>query len=72
MKEFYFGYDIDNISAVQDFVISNYKSDEYEMSIGYGDDVMNYLKMKVNLSDSRGEELSELIDNCEDIDEDSF
>lgn len=64
-REFTFGFDLDNIQEVMVFVKDNYKEGkDYEMSIGYGDDVMNYLDVKSDklLKDSN---FLELISACD-------
>ena len=44
VKEYFFGYDLKNVKAVQDYVQKTYKDEvDYEMYVGYGDDVMNAL-----------------------------
>jgi|LauGreDrversion4_2_1035121.scaffolds.fasta_scaffold1799704_1 hypothetical protein len=66
-KEYYFGFDLDNIKLVQEYVKNNYSSTDYKMHIGYGDDVMNCLEIDVRENDK---ELLELIEGCEKEDED--
>lgn len=71
-KQFTFGYDIDSVMAVQEYVLENYLDDDYSMMIGYGDDVMNYLEINVKDGD---EQLMSLIYNCEgggSFEEDEF
>ena len=63
--EFYFGYDVENILQVQDYVELNYSKDDYRMSKGYGDDVINFLKIYNVEKYDNDEELKELIDCCE-------
>ena len=63
--EFYFGYDMENILQVQDYVELNYSKDDYRMSKGYGDDVINFLKIYNVEKYDNDEELKELIDCCE-------
>ena len=63
--EFYFGYDMENILQVQDYVEQNYSKDDYRMSKGYGDDVINFLKIYNVEKYDNDEELKELIDCCE-------
>src|SRR6056300_206701 len=65
VNEFFFGYDLENVHPVQEFVKANYDEDEYEMSIGYGDDVMNYLKVNVDLNDEKGKKLLDMIEDCD-------
>lgn len=61
-KEYYFGFDLDNITLVQEYVKNNYSTTDYEMWIGYGDDVMNCLEIVVRENDK---ELLELIKGCD-------
>ena len=65
IKEFTFGYDIENVRDVQNYVLDNYRNkQDFRMSIGYGDDIMNSLEIynPVMLKD---EELLDLIGGCE-------
>ena len=74
-REFFFGYDLENVYPVQEFVKANYKEGEYEMSIGYGDEVMNHLKVNVDLDDERGRKLLYMIEDCDgegNYDEDDY
>jgi hypothetical protein len=43
LGSFYFGFDLNNIEVVMDYIKKNYKGDDYEMWIGMGDDIMNGL-----------------------------
>jgi len=61
-KEFSFGYDVDNIRLVEEYVVRNYPKNRFRMSRGYGDDVMNYLKI---YDFKRDHELNELILACD-------
>jgi hypothetical protein len=61
-KEFSFGYDVDNIRLVEEYVVSNYPPSQFRMSKGCGDDVMNYLKI---YNFKRDYELNELILACD-------
>ena len=61
-KEFSFGYDVDNIRLVEEYVVNNYPKNKFRMSKGYGDDVMNYLKI---YNFKRDYELLELILACD-------
>ena len=61
-KEFSFGYDVDNIRLVEEYVVDNYPKSQFRMSKGYGDDVMNYLKI---YNFKRDYELLELILACD-------
>jgi len=63
--EFYFGYDVENILQVQDYVELNYSKEDYRMSGGYGDDVINFLKIYNVEKYDADEQLKELIDCCE-------
>lgn len=67
MKSFLFGFDIDNIEKVMDYVKKNYKEDvDFKMWIGRGDDYMNCLDVlnDVMLNDN---DLIELIEDCEEF-----
>ena len=61
-KEFSFGYDVDNIQLVEEYVVNNYPAKQFRMSKGCGDDVMNYLKI---YDFKRDYELLELIEACD-------
>jgi|TARA_E500000331_G_C16934847_1_gene573615 hypothetical protein len=61
MKKFYFGYDIDNVRLVEEYVRKKYSTNLYIIHKGYGDDVMNALDIK----SSNDIGLKELIMNCE-------
>ena len=61
-KEFSFGYDVDNIRLVEEYVVDNYPKSQFRMSKGYGDDVMNYLKI---YDFKRDVELLDLISACD-------
>ena len=61
-KEFSFGYDVDNIQLVEEYVVNNYPAKQFRMSKGCGDDVMNYLKI---YNFKRDYELLELIEACD-------
>ena len=73
LKEFTFGFDLENIQEVQTYVKDSYVKDhDYKMSIGYGDDVMNYLIVSSELL--KDEHFLMLIDDCAgggDFDEDA-
>ena len=56
-----FGYDIDMVSVVEEYVRENYDDDKYVMSVGYGDDVMNCLEIDGDEDD----DLMMLIGDCE-------
>ncbi len=74
-REFFFGYDIENVHPVEEFVKANYKEGEYGVSVGHGDDVMNYLKVNVDLDDERGKKLLDMIEDCDgegNFDEDDY
>ena len=61
-KEFSFGYDVDNIQLVEEYVVNNYPNKQFRMSKGSGDDVMNYLKI---YNFKRDVELLDLIAACD-------
>lgn len=61
-KEFTFGYDLEAIQDVEQYVKKNYSADEYEMFVGRGDDTMNALDISVKKGDKQ---LIELIKECE-------
>ncbi len=60
-RSYGFGYDLENVIEVQMYVEQNYDEQDYNIHIGLGEDVMNYLTIY------RGEdkELDELIGCCE-------
>ena len=65
-KEFTFGFDLENIQAVMKYVKDNYvEGHDYEMSIGYGDDVMNYLIVSDGSELLKDEYFLMLIDDCD-------
>ena len=75
-KEYLFGFDLDNIKLVEDYVKSTYSSTDYEIHVGYGDDVMNGLEI-FNEKMLEDKKFIELIENCDgegnfDEDEDAF
>ena len=61
IKSYGFGYDIDNIKEVEEYVWKNYSPDQINMSVGRGDNVMNHMTLY------RGEdkELDMLIECCD-------
>ena len=62
-REWSFGYDVENVQRVQDYVKKNYSSDDYKMEFGYGEDVMNSLTIfKWEVPDW---DLKELIWECD-------
>jgi hypothetical protein len=60
--EFTFGYDLENVQAVEKYVRENYSEAEYEMYVGHGDDTMNALEITMRADD---EHLHLLIDACD-------
>ena len=64
VKEFYFGFDLENIERVMDYVEKNYGRKDYKMWIEIGGDVMNSLEVfnEKMLEDGM---LLELIKRCE-------
>jgi len=62
IKSYGFGYDVDNIQLVEEYVVRNYPAKQFRMSKGCGDDVMNYLKIYDFKPDV---ELNRLIDACD-------
>ena len=79
-KEYYFGYDLDNVQAVESYVKANYKEDtDFQVFVGYGDDVMNALEV-YNDEINKDKKFLELVSNCvgegdyeeEDEDEDDY
>ena len=60
-RSYGFGYDLENVIEVQMYVEQNYDEQDYNIHIGLGEDVMNYLTIY------RGEdkELDGLIECCE-------
>jgi hypothetical protein len=75
-KEFTFGFDLENVYEVMRYVRDNYVDDvDYKMSVGYGDDVMNYLEVKDGSKLLDDEYFLGLVDDCEgsgDFDEDEL
>ena len=61
-KEFSFGSDVENVRLVEEYVVNNYPKNQFRMSKGYGDDVMNYLKI---YNFKRDVELLDLILACD-------
>jgi len=61
IKNYGFGYDIDNIKDVQSYVIDNYDEGDYSIHIARGDDVMNHM----TINRGRDVDLDGLIDCCE-------
>ena len=61
IKSYGFGYDIDNIKEVEEYVWKNYSLDDINMSVGKGDNVMNHL----TIYRGKDEELDELIECCD-------
>lgn len=64
-ESFVFGFDLENIKRVMEYVKENYKEDvDFKMFIERGDDVMNCLDVfsKKMISD---EVLMDLIEECE-------
>lgn len=64
LKSFTFGYDLEAIEMVMDYVKANFKEDDYEMWIGYGDDIMNGLDV-FNEEMLKDRELQRLIWYCD-------
>ena len=62
IREYGFGYDIDNIMEVEEYVWKNYSEEEFKMNVGRGDSVMNYLTIYREDDD---EGLNELIECCD-------
>ena len=62
IESYSFGYDVDNIRLVEEYVERNYPANRFRMSKGSGDDVMNYLKI---YDFKRDVELNELILACD-------
>jgi hypothetical protein len=61
-REFSFGSDVENVRLVEEHVVRNYPKNQFRMSKGYGDDVMNYLKI---YNFKRDVELLDLILACD-------
>lgn len=67
LGSFYFGYDLENIQKVQDYVLVNYIADvDYEMYIERGDDVMNCIDVFTD-NMMNDEKLFYFIDLCEEF-----
>lgn len=65
LKSYFFGFDLEEILQVQEYVTENYKEGvDFVMYIGMGDDCMNCLEVLSNdmLQDSK---LGELIVECD-------
>ena len=59
VKQFTFGYDLQNIREVEDYVADNYEEGvDFTMHVGRGDDVMNALDILNNGMLKDGELLS--------------
>ena len=63
VKSFYFGYDLENVEVVMNYVKENYGSSDYEMWIEIGCDVMNGLEV-FNEKMLEDEKLLSLIKGC--------
>ena len=61
IESYGFGYDIDNIKEVEEYVWKNYSPDEINMSVARGDDVMNHL----TIYREEDVELDKLIECCD-------
>ena len=82
LKLYTFGYDIENVEQVQDWIEDNYTEGvDYEIHVGMGDDMMNGLDIH-NPEMLQDQELQSLIANCkgqgsfeegdEDYDDDNY
>ena len=69
IKEYGFGYDIDNIMEVEEYVWKNYSPDEFKMDVGKGDNVMNFLTIYREDDDEGLNELFECCDGAGDYEE---
>jgi len=65
LKKFYFGYDLDNVKKVENYLMNKYVDGvDFERFVGMGDDVMNYLEIyNVDLVDDV--EFKKLVMNCD-------
>lgn len=64
LKRFTFGYDIENIEQVEDYIQDTYREGiDYEIHIERGDDVMGALDV-LNRNMLQDRELLQLIRNC--------
>ena len=61
IKSYEFGYDVDAVKDVQDYVIDNYATEDYNIHIARGDDVMNHL----TINRAADDQLDELIACCD-------
>ena len=62
-REWSFGYDVENVQRVQDYVKKHFLPEHYKMEFGYGEDVMNHLTIfKWEVPDW---DLKELIWECD-------
>lgn len=64
LGSFDFGFDLDNIEVVMDYIKENYKGKDYEMWIGMGDDIMNGLEV-FNENMMNDKKLLDLISMCD-------
>ena len=64
LREFYFGYDLENVEKVMEYVKEKFKGEDYKMWFGYGDDIMNGLEV-FNEGMLVDEKLLSLISVCE-------
>jgi len=75
VREYFFGYDLDNVKKVQTYVKKTYKDEvDYEMYVGYGDDVMNALEV-YNKEITNDAEFLKLVNKCQgqgDFNEDEY
>jgi hypothetical protein len=67
VKEYFFGFDLKEVQAVMKYVKETYKDEvDYEMYVGYGDDVMNALEV-YNEAITKDEKFLELVNECEGL-----
>jgi hypothetical protein len=64
LGSFSFGFDLEEVEVVMDYIKKNYKGDDYEMFIGRGDDVMNGLDI-FSEKMMNDEKLFDFIDMCD-------
>ena len=66
IKGFGFGYDMEEVSKVQNYVESNFvEGKDFKIFFGMGDDVMNWLEVDDSSSLLKDEKFIKLIKECE-------
>jgi len=74
-KEYLFGFDLENVEAVETYVRANYKEDvDFIAHIGYGDNIINALEV-LNDELNKDEKFLELVNACDgkgEFDEEAY